>query len=41
MRLVAIENCFRNLKGDLSIRPISHLDPERVEAHIMISFLAF
>lgn len=41
MRLVEIEECFRNLKGDLSIRPIHHQHEKRVEAHIMISFLAF
>jgi transposase len=41
MRLVEIEECFRNLKGDLSIRPIYHKEEERIEAHIMISFLAF
>lgn len=41
MRLVEIEECFRNLKGDLSIRPIHHQDEGRIEAHIMISFLAF
>jgi transposase len=41
MRLVEIEECFRNLKGDLSIRPIYHQEEKRIEAHIMISFLAF
>ena len=41
MRLVEIEECFRNLKGDLSIRPIHHQLEARIEAHIMISFLAF
>jgi transposase len=41
MRLVEIEECFRNLKGDLSIRPIHHQLEHRIEAHIMIAFLAF
>ena len=41
MRLVEIEECFRNLKGDLAVRPIYHQDPKRIEAHIMISFLAY
>ena len=41
MRLVEIEECFRNLKGDLSIRPIHHQLEQRIEAHIMISFLAY
>ena len=41
MRLVEIEECFRNLKGDLAVRPIYHKEQERIEAHIMICFLAF
>jgi transposase len=41
MRLVEIEDCFRNLKGDLSIRPIYHQLEHRIEAHIFIAFLAF
>jgi len=36
MRLVEIEECFRNLKGDLVVRPIYHQDEKRIEAHIMI-----
>jgi len=41
MRLVEIEECFRNMKGDLSVRPIHHQLDTRIEAHIFISFLAF
>jgi hypothetical protein len=41
MRLVEIEECFRNLKGDLSIRPVYHKLEHRIEAHIFIAFLAY
>jgi hypothetical protein len=36
-----IEQAFKNLKGDLAIRPIFHQDERRVEAHIFIAFLAY
>jgi Transposase DDE domain len=36
-----IEEAFRNLKGDLAIRPIHHQGAERIEAHIFIAFLAY
>jgi len=39
--LCDIEEAFRNLKGDLAIRPIHHQDGERIEAHIFIAFLAY
>jgi transposase len=39
---VAVEEAFKNLKGDLAIRPIFHKDEQRVEAHIFfIAFLAY
>jgi len=41
IKLVEIEEAFRNLKGDLSIRPIFHQKDERIESHIFISFLAY
>jgi transposase len=31
-QLVAVEEAFRNLKGDLAIRPIFHHDEKRIEA---------
>ncbi|MGH8211152.1 MAG: IS1634 family transposase [Steroidobacteraceae bacterium] len=40
-QLVAVEEAFKNLKGDLAIRPIFHQDGRRVEAHIFIAFLAY
>ncbi len=41
MRLVEIEECFRNMKGDLALRPIHHQLERRIEAHIFVSFLAY
>ena len=39
--LVAVEEAFKNLKGDLAIRPIFHQIEARMEAHIFIAFLAY
>ena len=39
--LVAVEEAFKNLKGDLSIRPIFHQLEARIEAHVFIAFLAY
>jgi hypothetical protein len=41
IQLVAVEEAFKTLKGDLAIRPIFHQDEKRVEAHIFIAFLAY
>ena len=41
LQLVAVEEAFKNLKGDLAIRPIFHQDETRVEAHIFIAFVAY
>ena len=41
LQLVAVEEAFKTLKGDLSIRPIFHQHQERIEAHIFIAFLAY
>jgi transposase len=41
LQLVQVEEAFKNLKGDLSIRPIFHQDEERIQAHIFVSFLAY
>jgi transposase len=41
LQLVRIEEAFRNLKGDLAIRPIFHQLESRIEAHIFIAFLAY
>jgi hypothetical protein len=41
IQLTQVEEAFKNLKGDLAIRPIYHQRPERIEAHIFIAFLAY
>jgi transposase len=41
LQLTQVEEAFKNLKGDLAVRPIYHQDPERIEAHIFIAFLAY
>jgi hypothetical protein len=41
LQLVAVEEAFKNLKGDLAIRPIFHQSQARIEAHIFIAFLAY
>jgi hypothetical protein len=41
LQLVAVEEAFKTLKGDLSIRPIYHQHEDRIEAHIFIAFLAY
>lgn len=41
LQLVRVEEVFRQLKGDLAIRPIFHRNEHRIEAHIFIAFLAY
>jgi len=41
LRLVAVEEAFKTLKGDPSIRPIYHQHEHRIEAYIFIAFLAY
>ena len=41
MQLTRIEQAFKNLKGDLSLRPLHHQREDRIEAHIFIAFLAY
>jgi transposase len=41
MQLTRIEEAFKNLKGDLAIRPLHHQRGDRIEAHIFIAFLAY
>jgi transposase len=40
MQLTQVEAAFKDLKDDLSLRPIFHPLEERIEAHIFVSFLA-
>jgi len=41
IQLTEVEEAFRNLKGDLAIRPIHHQLESRIEAHIFIAFLSY
>ena len=41
LQLVEVEQAFKNLKGDLCIRPIFHQLQRRIEAHIFVCFLAY
>ena len=41
LQLVEIEQAFKELKGDLAIRPIYHQTDARIEAHIFVAFLAY
>ena len=40
-RLWVIEESFRIHKTDLSVRPIYHFKPERVQSHILLCYLSF
>ncbi len=39
--LTRIEQAFKDLKGELAIRPVHHQRDERIEAHIFVSFQAY
>jgi hypothetical protein len=41
MQLVQIEAAFKCLKSELGIRPIHHQLEHRVDAHILVAFLAY
>jgi hypothetical protein len=41
VQLVQIEAAFRTMKSELGIRPIYHQLEHRVEAHILVAFLAY
>ena len=41
LQLVSVEEAFKDLKGDLAIRPLFHQLESRIEAHIFIAFLAY
>ena len=38
---MAVEEAFKTLEGDHAIRPVFHHDEKRIEAHIVIAFLAY
>jgi transposase len=41
MQLVQVEAAFKSLKSDLGLRPIYHQLEHRVDAHILVAFLAY
>jgi len=41
IQLVEVEQAFKILKMDLSLRPIHHQKDERIEAHIFVAFLSY
>ncbi len=41
IQLSEIEQAFKELKGDLAIRPIYHQRDHRIEAHIFVAFVAY
>jgi transposase len=41
IQLVQVEQTFKDLKGDLAVRPIYHQLERRIDAHIFIAFLAY
>jgi hypothetical protein len=40
-QLTHVEEAFKNLKGDLALRPIHHQKEPRIEAHIFVAFMAY
>lgn len=41
LQLTEIEEAFKDLKGDLALRPIHHQREDRIDSHILISFMAY
>jgi transposase len=41
IQLTEIEQAFKELKSDLSVRPIYHQRDDRIEAHIFVAFVAY
>jgi transposase len=41
IQLTQVEAAFKDLKDDLSLRPIFHQREHRIEAHIFVAFLAY
>lgn len=41
LQLTEVEQAFKELKSDLSIRPIYHQKDARIEAHIFVAFMAY
>ena len=41
LQLTEVEQAFKELKGDLALRPIHHQLAGRIEAHLFVSFLTY
>jgi hypothetical protein len=41
LQLTHVEQAFKELKDDLTLRPIHHQREHRIEAHVFVSFLAY
>lgn len=41
MRLIEVEQAFKELENDLALRPIHHQLEHRIEAHIFVAFMAY
>ena len=41
IQLTEVEQAFKELKGDLAIRPVHHKTDERIDAHIFVAFMAY
>jgi hypothetical protein len=41
LQLTHVEEAFKQLKGDLALRPFYHQKEKRIEAHIFLAFLAY
>ena len=41
LQLTEVEQAFKELKGDLAVRPVFHQREDRIEAHIFVAFLAY
>jgi transposase len=41
VQLTEVEQAFKELKHDLAVRPIHHQREDRIEAHILVAFLAY
>ncbi len=41
LQLAHVEEAFKHLKSDLVLRPIHHKKQARIEAHILVAFLAY
>lgn len=41
IQLTEVEQAFKELKNDLSVRPIHHQLDNRIEAHIFVAFMAY